>query len=298
LKIKNISILGSLVCLAVSLLFSDLVVSIIALTLVLSIGILHGANDILLIQKTEFSLTKFKIISKLIYSLVVFLAILFFYFIPFYALIFFVLFSAYHFGEQHWDYYLPKKINNTLKFILQFSYGFFILNLLFLLKSDFTTEIISDISNYKVQPNLFLGLTIASFLIYLGISIYLLIAQMINVRKFWSEIILLALFGIIFHFTPLLLGFAIYFTFWHSLPSLKDQINFIYNSDLKAGIIKYIKDAWWYWLLSVTGLAIFVYFFYETKMFYSLLFTFIAAITFPHVVVMGKMFHFLKNESN
>jgi hypothetical protein len=71
---------------------------------------------------------------------------------------------------------------------------------------------------------------------------------------------------------------------------LKDQIEYIYGDVNKASIKKYLKKSFWYWLASVVGLGVFFWFFKDTQMFEAVLFSFIAAITFPHVIVIAKMF--------
>ena len=54
--------------------------------------------------------------------------------------------------------------------------------------------------------------------------------------------------------------------------------------------IKYIKNAFPYWLVSIIGIIILFYVFRNEKHFYSLFFAFIAAVTFPHAIVMMSMF--------
>jgi len=77
---------------------------------------------------------------------------------------------------------------------------------------------------------------------------------------------------------------------WHSIPSLYDQINFIYGDVTKKTITKYIKNAFLYWLVSIIGLVVFYWLLKDTAVFEALLFSFIAAITFPHVLVINNMF--------
>ena len=96
--------------------------------------------------------------------------------------------------------------------------------------------------------------------------------------------------AVIFNSSSLIWGFSIYFILWHSVPSLLDQISFIYGDLKKINIIKYIKNAFPYWLVSIIGIIILFYIFKDEKHFYSLFFAFIAAVTFPHAIVMMSMF--------
>ncbi|GGE30294.1 hypothetical protein GCM10010832_08440 [Psychroflexus planctonicus] len=298
MNIKKVSILSSFLGIAISLSFAEIFSVYLALFLIISIGILHGANDILLIEKSKFVVNKNKWYIKLTYVFIVLLAVILFYFVPFYALIIFILFSAYHFGEQHWSQKFSTNQYGFLKKVFQFTFGLLILSLLFLLKPETTNQVIEDLANFSVPFNWFTYLSACSLTMSLIFSVLLLIKKELILTKFSFEFSLLILYTLVFYFTPLILGFAIYFAFWHSLPSLNDQIKFIYGGKLVPGIKSYIKDAGIYWLVSVVGFAAFLFFFYETKLFYSFLFAFIAAITFPHVIVMGKMFSYLKKQKS
>ena len=63
---------------------------------ILSFGIVHGANDLILLKKSKNNLS-FKSLF-VTYLTMVILCGCFFYLIPTFAIIFFILFSSYHFG--------------------------------------------------------------------------------------------------------------------------------------------------------------------------------------------------------
>ena len=98
---------------------------------------------------------------------------------------------------------------------------------------------------------------------------------------------LLIFLGFFFSKASLLLSFSVYFVFWHSIPSILDQLNFLYEKD-NSGKIKYLLSSMPYWIMSIVGLFGF-YFYFHTKpdTFLPLFFSFLAAITFPHTIVMG-----------
>ena len=75
----------------------------IGMILILCIGILHGANDLKIIQKFGKTKAKKTFAYFVLYIGVVFVGGLFFYIYPQTALPLFVLISAFHFGEQHWE---------------------------------------------------------------------------------------------------------------------------------------------------------------------------------------------------
>lgn len=297
MKIKKLSFYLTLLLFLSSFVLNDKILIYIALFLVISIGILHGANDILLIQKTNFISKSNKFLSEIIYTLIVLFAIAVFYFIPFYALIFFILFSAYHFGEQHLsNFYLLNRLK-LLKAIHHFLFGLTILGMLFWFKPIVTNQVVFDLAHFEVPIIWYQYIFIVSLICSIVVASLLLFFKAYQLAALSAEYIMLLLYALVFYFSPLLFGFAIYFALWHSLPSLSDQIEFVYKVNFLEGFKRYFKDAAMYWLVSVIGFAVFLYFFYETKLFYSFLFTFIAAITFPHVIVMGKMFNYLKDKT-
>ena len=97
--------------------------------------------------------------------------------------------------------------------------------------------------------------------------------------------------GIIFSQGSLLFGFGFYFIIWHSLPSLKSQIRFLYEGQVTNPFIKYLKSGFIYWMFAIIGLIGFYFLgVLPEEQYISVFFSFLAAITFPHVVVMGLMF--------
>jgi Brp/Blh family beta-carotene 15,15'-monooxygenase len=112
------------------------------------------------------------------------------------------------------------------------------------------------------------------------------------------EIFYLIIFAIIFKVSTLIWGFTIYFILWHSIPSLFEQITFIYGDFNKNNIFNYIKNALPYWVISIIGLIVVFQIFKEEKLLYAIVFSFIAAVTFPHSLVITKMFKHKKTQPN
>ena len=258
--------------------------SIISFILIFSFGLVHGANDIQLIQKKTLDYSvKFFSYSILLYIFIVIVGILIFFFVPKFGLLFFILFSSFHFGEQHLGMYDIKSKYLIIKSILYISYGSTILGLLFSLQWLDTHVIIYEISE------LFISKKIMELFFYSGFSVFFIISLSYkNLRKFlWIETVLLIFLGFFFSKASLLLSFSVYFVFWHSIPSILDQLNFLYEKD-NSGKIKYLLSSMPYWIMSIVGLFGF-YFYFHTKpdTFLPLFFSFLAAITFPHTIVMG-----------
>ena len=258
--------------------------SIISFILIFSFGLVHGANDIQLIQKKTLDYSvKFFIYSILLYIFIVIIGILIFFFVPKFGLLFFILFSSFHFGEQHLGMYDIKSKYLIFKNTLYISYGLTILGLLFSLQWLDTHVIIYQISELFISKN------IMELFFYSGFSVFFIISLTYkNLRKFLLiETVLLIFLGFFFSKASLLFSFSVYFVFWHSIPSISDQLNFLYEKD-NYGKIKYLLSSMPYWIMSILGLFGF-YFYFHTKpnTFLPLFFSFLAAITFPHTIVMG-----------
>ncbi|EIA08355.1 Brp/Blh family beta-carotene 15,15'-dioxygenase [Flavobacterium frigoris] len=257
---------------------------------IFTFGILHGANDLLLIKTInpkKQSNSSLKILGS--YLLVVLMGILLFYTIPALALLLFIIVSAYHFGEQQWQ----NLQNDFAKWILalfQLAYGFFILSLLFTFHPDEVQSIILNITRISILSSYFSMLLTISGIAFIGLSIYFYWKLEKIRKKLLNELFYLALFTIIFKSSSLIWGFAIYFVLWHSIPSIIDQIKFLNGNYSFKHFIAYCRAAGIYWLISILGMALLYFTFKEQQLFHALFFSFLAAITFPHALVITKMF--------
>jgi Brp/Blh family beta-carotene 15,15'-monooxygenase len=262
--------------------------NILGLGLIFTFGILHGANDLLILKKIEPKKSKFlKIIS--IYLSIVMLSILLFYKIPLIILITFIIVSAYHFGEQNWNFiFLNKKsiINN----FFMLNYGFLILIAIFQIHDFEVQKIILKITKYKIAENIFLNLFILSIIIYILLSIFFYLKNITFKKNIFKQTFYILVLFIIFKVSSLIWAFTVYFVFWHSIPSLKDQIVFLYGSSNYFNLKKYLKSAFIYWFISIIGISIIYYFSVDQIVFLALFFSLLASITFPHFVVILIMY--------
>jgi Brp/Blh family beta-carotene 15,15'-monooxygenase len=128
-----------------------------------------------------------------------------------------------------------------------------------------------------------------SGIVLITLSLIMLRKNTIFKKQLLVNIVYLLLFAIIFRNSNLIWAFAIYFIIWHSLPSIKDQICFLYGQYTLQNFIHYFKAAFGYWFLSLTGIALLYFLFRKEALFTALFFSFLAAITFPHVLVIMKM---------
>ena len=295
LKINYFGVLISLLSISVCLYFTDFIGNIIGLALILSVGIIHGANDLLIIKNVSGKTSKKSYIkSFILYIFVVFLGIALFYTFPKLAIYLFVLISIFHFGEQYWESKGITKVQNQW-FISVFTpyilHGLLVFNLIFLnnlmdvniILEKFT---INELSDNILNTSLFLISFLYLFSILWNSSTRI---------HFINEILFFGLFYIITKNSTLLFSFAFYFAFFHSILSMNDQIKFVYGKVNYSNVKKYILFASPYFILAL----IFLYILYNNFNIYSdqflpLFFSFLAAITFPHVFVIEKMYNKMK----
>jgi hypothetical protein len=69
-----------------------------------------------------------------------------------------------------------------------------------------------------------------------------------------------------------------------------DQVQFLSGEISSKALWSYFRSSFLYWIISLAGLGILYYLFAgQDKLFFSILIYFLAAITFPHVVVMNRV---------
>lgn len=257
--------------------------------LILSFGVLHGANDLVLIDqlKSNKKLDFVKIIG--IYVSIVGISVLLFTNIPIVALLLFILVSSYHFGEQHWNEII-KTNKSFITPMFQFNYGLLILVILFYFNSNEVIEIIFEITKYTLSTEFIetaLLITLSLFVV-LSIRLYQISTEFKN--NLIEQLFYLVVLAIVFKASSLIWGFTIYFIFWHSIPSLNDQLIFLYGSSTWADFKKYFKTAFIYWFISLIGVFGLYYIAKDMVVFDALFFAFLASITFPHFIVILNMY--------
>ncbi len=287
MNLKTVKLLLTFFFLWVTTQFGIDIENLLAYIFVLSLGILHGSNDLKLIGNFSGE-KKYTFRTKIsIYIFVVLFSFCFFLIFPSIGLLLFILFSGYHFGEQH----LAEKIKSKhwSKYFLYLTYGLLVFFLVFHTHSSEVIDIIYDITNFKLNAvffSYFLFITFGSLIIF-----YLVYSDNKNsLIQLIEEVAYVFLFYVLFTNSTLLWSFAIYFIVWHALPSLNDQIITIYGKISLANVVKYLKVSFLYWGFSVIGICMLSYFTADNTSLFNLLFVaLLASITFPHAFVIFKM---------
>lgn len=258
--------------------------------LIFSFGILHGANDLVIMKKSTLIKHPNSILKSIgSYLMVVLIGILVFFFFPQTALFLFIIVSAYHFGEQQWQI-LQNYFSKWLVYIFQLLYGLILLFLLFTIHSKEVEKIILNITNSIIPGHNFKTLLYFFGIVFICLTSYFYWKTKRIRKKIHLEIFHLVIFAIIFKSSSLIWGFAIYFILWHSIPSIIDQVKYIEGNFSIKHFITYCKSAWIYWFISIIGMIILYSIFKDKHLFNALFFSFLAAITFPHVIVITHMF--------
>jgi Brp/Blh family beta-carotene 15,15'-monooxygenase len=271
----------------IAVLFDVQAEAILAYFLIFTFGIFHGSNDLKLIQRTTpSSLKNFYWKALASYLMVIGITVLFFALFPAMALLFFVIASSYHFGEQHWALHTE---NSPLTTAFYTCYGLVIFFLLFYTNLEEVTPIVNEVTGFPMKPEYYLYVLAASFIGFIGIYLWWVLRKKIEVNII-KELFFLLVFYIVFRTASLLWAFSIYFVVWHSIPSLMDQTRYLYGSVSGKALLKYLKTSFAYWLISMAGLGLLYYLFHDQQgLFLSIMIYFLAAITFPHVVVMTRL---------
>lgn len=270
----------------ISIQFGEVVEDYLAYIMVVSIGILHGANDLLILSTKE-KMDKMFRKNLIIYVSIIFLCVIIYLFSPFIAILLFVLLSSYHFGEEH----LGETINLNFLFnaVYFLAYGLFIFSLLFYQSIFEVNEIMIELTGgtftkFQIETTLL----ISAVFLFIG-SLYLVLTKKNEVEIFVKEFFYLLLLFLVFKTSSLILGFAIYFIFWHSIPSIIHQIEFISGDLNKKNILFYVKKATIYWIISLAALLILYQLVPQIKLFATVVFVILFAVTAPHTWVMHKM---------
>ena len=278
-----------------SCLFSVNYQDMVGFSLILSVGLIHGANDLLIIKNISGKTSqKSYIKSFILYIFVVFLGIMLFYTFPKIAIYLFVLISIFHFGEQYWESKGIGRLKDKWFFSVFMPYilhGILVFNLIFLNNLTDVNFILEKFTINELSENI-LNNSILLFSFFYLISVLSNSSSRIH---FFNEILFFGLFYIITINSTLLFSFAFYFAFFHSILSMNDQIKFVYGNVTYNNIKKYILFASPYFILAL----IFLYILYKNFNIYSdqflpIFFSFLAAITFPHVFVIEKMYNKMK----
>jgi len=268
-----------------SIQFGQIIEDSIAYVIVLSIGIIHGSNDFTILRKQKSNTTSF-LKSTGFYLFLIIMCILSYITHPYISFLFFILLSSYHFGEQH----LEEKVfgSKIFKSILYIAYGMLIFSLIFIENLSDVDNIMKNLTGNSIPNDWINIMFFSSLLLLIVLFIYHFTRKIKPKIQIVRELFYLLLLFLVFKTSSLILGFAIYFVLWHSIPSILDQTKFLSGDYSFQTILEYFKTAFIYWLISILGLIV-AYYFLDESQFSSIIFIVLFAVTAPHVWVMSRM---------
>ena len=166
------------------------------------------------------------------------------------------------------------------------------------------TAIDTAMNNINTVNNVFLSFKI-NFLNSSTLNIILITASIVYISTLvinkyltsfiFSEILFFVLFYFLSLSSTLILCFSVYFIFFHSILSIKDQVKYIYGSNDSNSLKRYLLNSMPYFILAIIFLILFYnYTEIDNSDLLPIIFTFLAAITFPHVIVIEKMYRSMK----
>lgn len=256
-------------------------------------GLPHGAFDYLVAKQQassnhkSFSVTRFY--THYLFKMIAYAVG--WYFFPVASLVLFLLLSAYHFGESDLLHYSAAK--RSLKELHKVFHGASILLVLIISDATISIPIINGIIKdydssallHQLEPYTYILPAIncvIAWILYRNTilhTIYYIITYLIII--------------IIISSLPLPLGFALYFSCWHSINTLTDIHQFLTNNHVqKKQLWHILKSGSPFILLTWAGIVIALYGIQQSSQpqnILSLLFISISILTLPHVGVMSIM---------
>lgn len=244
-----------------------------------TVGIPHGSLDHLLahprIEKRTFITFIFKYLSIITGYLIIWL------FLPTIALVAFVVMSAYHFGQSHFLHIdLPHHKKATYFFT-----GVFYLSVIFWGNFDDTSRIVGGVVTVTAFESVGWYIIIGSFLL----NTVLLFRNRDGKLLFQlGEMIFL---GLLLYQLPLLMGFIIYFGFWHALPSMCEEFRSLKPQFEKNKLMNFIARMIPFTSVSLVGMGFIITFLYQRSEVEEIIFVFfvlISLISAPHIWYMNQ----------
>ena len=289
MQFRAIAIVTTIFLLWISTFVQEELESLLAYVFIFSFGILHGSNDISLLEVRDDKKVPGWSYVKILTSYLIFIGLtaVLFYVLPVIGLLVFILLSAYHFGEEHWR----DKLNDSsfLGRIFYMLYGLLVLFLLFQAHSTEVIDLVDSITGVAISEGIFQWTPLILFSLAVIYSLFFLgaLRTMIFNSK---DLLYLVVFFVVFNATSLLWAFAIYFIIWHALPSLMAQVSYLYGDISQLNMLRYLKSSIGYWAISLVGIyGIYWFFSLDETNFLPIFFPILAALTFPHVFVMAKI---------
>lgn len=245
----------------------------------LTVGISHGAIDHLLLNPTIKGKALLIFISK--YLLIMIAYLLVWIFFPLIGLIAFIAMSAYHFGQSH---FLDAKEGSYVK-TTYFLTGLFFLLLILWADFDSTSTIVGAVytidTYYSQLSNLLIVLgvlSVASGFVSFKKQFVKKLPEFIGLTLLLSQL-------------PLFMSFALYFGFWHSVPSMVVEFQALKGGFGSNQVQNFIKGLLPFTLIAIIGMAMLIILLMgklSSEELILVFFILISLVSAPHIWYMDK----------
>jgi Brp/Blh family beta-carotene 15,15'-monooxygenase len=222
---------------------------IVASILIIAIGLPHGATDLLLTKyltgNSSISDTV-RFLSK--YLLVISSYGVVWYLFPTVAFTVFIVISIYHFGQSNLNFIQTEsRIIRGLSYIAS---GSFVILTPLCIHYDTAGTIVENMigSSLLLDTDTISALPRQLFIVNVWLAVFLFFNDWISKKDFVLQLIGISLLLLSFYWLPLIIGFTVYFVFWHSYGSMIDQIRFIKSKD--------DSFTWWRYYLNALPITI------------------------------------------
>jgi Brp/Blh family beta-carotene 15,15'-monooxygenase len=273
-----------------SLINSEFTTYLIASVLIIFLGVPHGSSDPIIYKFLHKSSIKDQVPVSfgLQYLITIILYLALWMLLPKISLLVFLILSFHHFGETQLNY---LKTKTSFKYILFSLWGLMLFTILFAPHVDqlqiWLTPITGEIGFYDWFRNNHVLILITSGMLFFVSSFW------IDKKVVIKEVLELSLLFFLFRHTDILVGFAVFFCFWHSRDALLYQLKGLNKHDKKISLKQFIRLLLPYSLLSIgviVGLVAVSFFVQMEISWVIIFFIIIASLTLPHSMLITKFY--------
>ena len=264
-------------------------------------GLPHGATDHLVyIQQSRKEGKNLSLLHFLkTYILGILLYAVAWLVLPLLSLFLFLLISTYHFGQSQL-YHVAMDTNKWIKGAFYILWGTTVLSGIVFFNWGVSVEILQSFvsGDSYVQPAAIpLGVRtyLPWFLVGCCMAAFAYSWQQgcLSGKRVVFEIGNLLLLMTLFHFSTLLISFAIYFACWHALAAIRIEMEELSFSPGFKGLVHFIKEAFPFTAISVIGILLLIFLIGRINISISpfmLYFIAISTLTLPHMYYMDKLY--------
>ena len=259
----------------------------IALICVIIIGVPHGGLDAAIArQKGWPQSSAHYLVFHLSYLVLSILIMYLWYLFPLISLIVFLLLSGVHFGLS--DLIVEKKINistivahgGLVPIVIPYLNQNDVLEIFTILAGEYSAAYILVLMQYLILP----------WLICFALYTYYIVTKKEKIRPFINLIILI----IVSFLCPPLVSFSVYFCVFHSPGHMMKILNNLDNSDRKRAVIEAIIYSVITFIIMIFGVVLLVDNFHISESIIIIVFIGLAALTFPHMILVDYVTTFRK----